>query len=311
MGIPKKRRLALVGAGGMLGSKIQAIMPGNFELFPLDYPRLDLTDGSSVVAAMEEVRPDVIINCAAYTNVDGAESEETAAFQVNGEGSARLAAEAGKYSATLVHVSTDFVFDGQKTSPYLEEDKPAPLSVYGRSKLQGEVAVIKSGLEKYFIVRTSWLYGPGGKNFVDTISRLAQEREELRIVADQRGTPTYTEDLAGALFNLLALEKRTHHGGYSYGVYHFSNQGECSWYEFACEIVSLLKKSGHPLKVERITPIATDDFPLPAKRPNYSVLCKQKYISATGVAIPSWHESLRRYLVNRKTEKNQTGMRIL
>ncbi len=300
MGFPEKRRLALVGAGGMLGRMIQALAPKDFAVYPLGHRRLDLTDHSSVAAAMEEVVPDVIINCAAYTNVDGAESDERTAFQVNGEGPALLASAARKYSATLVHISTDFVFDGKNSSPYLEEDKPGPLSVYGCSKLQGEIEVIKSGLEKYFIIRTSWLFGPGGKNFVETISRLAREREELRIVADQRGTPTYTEDLAGAIFNLLALEKRTHQGGCPYGLYHFSNQGACSWYEFACEIVSLLKKNGRPLKVKRIVPIATEDFPLPARRPAYSVLCKQKYISATGGDIPFWTESLRKYFLIQK-----------
>jgi dTDP-4-dehydrorhamnose reductase len=202
-----------------------------------------------------------------------------------------------------VHISTDYVFNGQKDSPYTEEDTPDPQSVYGRSKLLGEQEILKSGLERYFIIRTSWLYGQGGKNFVETIARLAREREELRIVADQMGSPTLTDDLARAIFNLLALEapyssRLTPHE--PYGLYHFADEGECSWYEFGEAIVAHLRMAGTPLKMERILPIATHEYPLPATRPAYSVFSKEKYRRVAGATVPHWRESLEVYFRNRK-----------
>jgi dTDP-4-dehydrorhamnose reductase len=302
----ERRRLVIVGAGGMLGQMIQEQTPNKFKKFPLKKAELDLTDQVSVFKVLREIKPDVIINCAAYTDVDGAETEEVEAFKVNGEGPAHLADFAHKNSAMLFHVSTDFVFDGKKRTPYLEEDSPHPLSVYGCSKLQGEQEILKSDLEKFFIIRTSWLYGPGGNNFVETIFRLAREREELRIVADQLGTPTYTEDLAKAVFTLLALADDGEKGEPQclknlFGLYHFSNQGECSWYEFALKIISLLRENGELLKVDRVLPIRTQGFPLPARRPSYSVLSKMKYQSVTKTKTPFWEDSLRKYLSGCKT----------
>jgi dTDP-4-dehydrorhamnose reductase len=186
-----------------------------------------------------------------------------------------------------VHISTDYVFDGRKGEPYREDDPPNPLSAYGRSKLAGEQAILKSGLESHFIIRTSWLYGPGGKNFVETIVRLAQEHEELRIVADQFGSPTFTLDLAQAIFRLLPTG--------AFGVYHFADEGCCSWHEFAEAIVARLAQSGGSVKVRRVVPIRTEDYPLPAPRPANSVFSKDRYRQVTGAAIPGWSESLGLY----------------
>jgi dTDP-4-dehydrorhamnose reductase len=229
--------------------------------------------------------------------VDGSEANEGEALQVNGAGPGYLAEAVADLGATLVHVSTDYVFPGDKSSPYREDDPTGPVSAYGRSKLAGEEAILSSGLTKYFIVRTSWLYGPGGKNFVETILRLAGEREELRIVADQFGSPTYTEDLAKAVFNLL--ESAKDHG--IYGTYHFSNDGSCSWHEFADRIVSLARSNNLPVKAERLLPIGTEDYPLPAKRPAYSVFSKLKYEKTTGESVPNWQDSLDKYFAIRQT----------
>ena len=291
-----KQHLALIGANGMLASAINKLAPEVYEIIPLDLPDFDITDHYLILNSLRKVRPDVIVNCAAYTNVDGCESEEELAKQTNGEGPGYVAYAAKEIGATLVHISTDFVFDGEKTKPYIEDDPVNPQSAYGRTKAFGEQAVLGSGLNKYFIVRTSWLFGPGGKNFVDTIIRLAKDREELRIVSDQAGTPTYIEDLARAIFSLLALNNPQSSSMPPYGTYHFSNEGMCTWYNFAKEIINQLKKQEVPLRVKKVVPIRTEEYPLPAKRPAYSVLSKEKIKAVTGQKIPSWKAALEKYL---------------
>jgi dTDP-4-dehydrorhamnose reductase len=287
--------LVIVGANGMLAQAVKNQAPDRYRICCFDLPEFDLTSRDQVLGRICEITPAVIVNCAAYTNVDGCETNEEAATAVNGLGPGYLAEAARKAGATLVHISTDYVFDGRQSEPYTEEDATNPLSAYGRSKLKGEQAILGSGLEQYFIIRTSWLYGPGGKNFVETIIRLAKEREELRIVADQVGSPTFTIDLARAVFNLLDI--RTHYRSRltPHGIYHFSNEGNCSWYEFGNEILVQLAESGVPVKVKRILPIGTDEYPLPAVRPAYSVFSKDKYRRATGATIPDWRESLAAY----------------
>lgn len=282
------KRIALVGSAGMLAFAFKKLLPESVDLLELDLPAFDLTDSEQVSRELGAFSPDVVVNCAAFTNVDGCESEEELATKVNGLGVGLLAEASRKLGAVFVHVSTDYVFSGDKTEPYCEEDTTGPRSAYGRSKLCGEQALIKSGLASYFIVRTSWLYGPGGNNFVETIRRLASEREQLKIVADQVGTPTFTPDLAGAILNLLATD--------AYGIYHFSNAGKCSWCDFANEIVRLLRVSGEQLLVKEILPIKTEEYPLPATRPAYSVFSKDKYVSVTGAKVPDWKEALSRYL---------------
>jgi len=292
------KRLALIGAKGMLASMVLETASANYEVIPFDLPEFDLTDAALVQKVIGELKPDVIVNCAAYTAVDACETQQELANKVNGEGPGYLASAAMAVGATLVHISTDYVFDGKQTRPYTEEDRPNPSSAYGRSKLLGEEAIRSSGLQEYFIVRTSWLYGPGGKNFVETVARLASERQELRIVADQFGTPTYTGDLAGAIFNLLVLVPDVH----PYGIYHFSDEGECSWHDFAVAIVEELKGRGENVIARAVVPIRTEEYPLPAPRPAYSVFSKEKYRRATGATVPLWRESLIRYFDRRTSE---------
>ena len=290
------QRLALIGANGMLARKVRELAPAGFAISNYDLPEFDLTDRAQVLAEMERLQPAVIVNCAAFTNVDGCETQEELATRVNGAGPGYLAAAAKAVGAILVHISTDYVFSGDKGTPYLESDPTAPISAYGRSKLAGEEAIAASGLERYFILRTSWLYGPGGKNFVETMLRLAAERDELRVVADQVGSPTYTGDLAQAIYRLLVVADRPD----VFGVYHLADLEECSWHGFAETIVTLAKEAGEPLRATRVTPIRTDEFPLPAPRPAYSVFSKEKYLTATGATLPHWQESLKKYLKERK-----------
>lgn len=291
-----RKKLALMGANGMLAGMVKQVAPSAYDITSFDLAELDITDREMVLSAMKNLRPHVIVNCAAYTNVDGCETNDELALRVNGSGPGYLAEAALETGSTLVHISTDYVFAGDKTEPYSESDPTGPISSYGRSKLEGEKAILDSGLSSFFIIRTSWLYGPGGKNFVETILRLAGEREELRIVSDQHGSPTYTEDLANAIFFLLETEEAQG----TYGIYHFSNTGSCSWYEFAEEIVRLARLNKLPVKVESIKPIRTEDYPLPAKRPYYSVFSKQKYEKITGRTIPEWRESLVKYFAVRQ-----------
>ena len=292
------QRLALIGANGMLARKVRELAPAGYVISNYDLPDFDLTNREQVEAEMTRLQPAVIINCAAFTNVDNCESQEELATRVNGVGPGYLATAAQAVKAVLVHISTDYVFAGDKGSPYLETDPPRPLSAYGRSKLTGEDAIVASGLTRYFILRTSWLYGPGGKNFVETMLRLAAERDELRVVADQTGSPTYTGDLAQAIYRLLAGRERSG----SYGLYHFSNLGETSWHGFAEEIIAQARQQGELLQATRVVPIATSDYPLPAPRPAYSVFSKEKYLAATGAVIPDWRESLALYLRERKSD---------
>ena len=306
-GRPGGGPVVLLGANGMLAQMVRAKAPYRTDLHCYDLPEFDLTDTTQTNRVLSGIKPDVIINCAAYTAVDTCEEHEDLANRVNAAGVAGLAAIARTLDTTLVHISTDYVFAGTHKHPYREEDPTGPLSAYGRSKLKGEQAIIASGLEKFYIIRTSWLYGPGGKNFVETILRLAAEREELQIVADQIGSPTYTEDLADAIFNLLGAAVGVQAlQSCPYGLYHFADEGQCSWYEFAKEIVSLATGTGLSLRVRRLLPIRTEDYPLPAPRPAYSVLDKSKYSLATGKIVPDWQSSLRKYFTVRN-RKNHMG----
>lgn len=289
------RQLLIVGSKGMLAKKVAEQAINDWSITGVDLPDFDMTNSEQVKSMVKELNPDLIINCAAFTNVDDCETQEDLACQVNGTAVGFLAEASLAVDACLVHVSTDYVFPGSGNKPLSEEDHVAPQSAYGRSKLLGEEALVASGLKKYFILRTSWLYGPGGNNFVETILRLAKERDQLGIVADQIGSPTYTGDLAAAIFNLIS-----HASPSNYGIYHFANDGACSWYDFAVAIVDQGRNQGEAIKVTQITPINTEDYPLPAKRPAYSVFTKEKYLRTTGMTIPSWQESLRQYFRERK-----------
>lgn len=285
--------LALVGARGMLAQAVRKEACAAYQVRCLSRPEFDVTDESAMSTVLAAIRPRVIVNCAAYTKVDGCESDGDTAFRVNGEGPGKLARVARDCGATLVHISTDYVFSGNADSPYRETDGTGPRSVYGRSKLAGEQAVAASGLENHFILRTSWLYGPGGGNFVETMVRLGREREQLRVVADQVGSPTFTCDLARAVLALLDLEGLDRET--PYGLYHFANGGSCSWHGFAEAILAEARAAGEPIRAQGVIPIGTADYPLPAPRPEYSVLCPDKYRRATGADVPHWRDSLAYY----------------
>lgn len=291
-------RMVLFGAKGMLARKVIELAPGGLEVHGYDLPELDITRCDQVRRCVQQWQPDIILNCAAYTAVDRCEAEEEAALAVNGEAVACLAKVAGELDALLVHLSTDYVFDGRGCVPYRESDPVAPQSAYGRSKLAGEEAILASGLKRHLIVRTSWLYGPGGKNFVDTILELAAVRDELRVVDDQVGCPTYTGDLAEALYRLIAAVLLGERSGRSdgFGRVHFSNAGSCTWHALACAAVAAARELGWKLVVDRIEPIPTEAYPLPAPRPAYSVMSKDRYALLTGCTVPTWQDGLLRFL---------------
>ncbi len=283
----------------MLAQSVRERAPPAFDVRGYTRTELDVTNPAQLADALLACAPEVIINCSAYTKVDDCETHEAEATLINGAGPGLLANIANDLDATLVHVSTDYVFDGSGQRPYRESDATNPQSAYGRSKLAGEQAIRGSGLERYFILRTSWLYGPGGRNFVATMLRLGGEREQLRVVADQRGTPTYTGDLADAMFRLLEAEQGesgSAHPGIEYGIYHVANEGECTWHEFAGAILDAAGNSGLDMKAREVVPIATDEYPVPAERPKYSVLSKDKLAEATGHRMPHWRDGLARYM---------------
>ncbi len=272
-------KVALIGADGMLGHAIEKVF-SDVEVMGFTIDLLDITDLDKTVRKIKEVRPDFLIHAAAFTNVDLCESEPENAYLVNGLGTRNVAMACGEINCPLLYISTDYVFDGTKGSPYNEWDEPNPVSVYGLSKLMGE-RFVSSLTNKYYIVRTSWLYGPYGKNFVDTIVRLLSEKESLKVVNDQHGSPTFTEDLAKKIRELL---------GKGYGTYHITNSGSCTWFDFAVAIASQkgIKKP--------ILPITSEEFNRPAKRPPYSVLANT-FLRLEGISeTRHWQEALQEYL---------------
>lgn len=287
--------ILVVGAKGMLGCEVVAVLndyPGktkfeSCQIHVVDLEEIDITKSASVKNCFDSTRPQLVINCAAYTDVDGCETDRAIALAVNGDGPGNLAQACRECNAKLVHISTDFVFDGKKDMPYLPDDPTGPLSVYGESKLAGETAV-RQNLEDHIIIRISWLFGKHGKNFVATIRRLARERESLEVVNDQVGSPTYAADLAQAIFHLVKVD--------AIGTFHFCNEGICSWYDFAIEIV---RQSNLPAKVR---PVGSDKFPRPASRPGWSVLDTAKYRQTTRRSIRPWQDALADYL--RDSEPN-------
>jgi len=285
--------ILVTGSNGQLGSELKKTgFTALDEVFYTDAAELDITDYSAVERFIQANEIDTIINCAAYTAVDRAEEEPALAAEINTGAVANLAKVAAKADALLIHISTDYVFDGTGNVPYTEKDKPCPVSVYGSTKLAGEKAILKSGC-LYMIIRTAWLYSVFGNNFVKTILRLADERPEIKVVADQSGTPTYAGDLARLLVTIMNNEERIEHEG----IYHFSNEGACSWYDFAKEIVEL---SG---KKSKIIPVTTAEYPTKTRRPAYSVLDKTKIKRTFGIEIPEWKEALARMLKAWKEEQ--------
>lgn len=278
--------ILVTGANGQLGSELKKIGFSPLdEVFFTDVAELDITDRKAVESYVSRNDIDTIVNCAAYTAVDRAEEEPEKAELINVKAVENLVEVASREGCLLVHVSTDYVFDGTASEPYTEKSPVNPQTVYGRTKLAGERAVKKSGCLA-IIIRTAWLYSEYGSNFVKTILRLAKEKGELNVVADQVGTPTYAADLASAIVHVLAddcVAEKT-------GVYHFSNEGVCSWYEFAQEIVRL---GGVKCNVNAVS---TADYPAKAHRPAYSVLDKTKIKQVFGVTVPEWKEALGRMM---------------
>jgi dTDP-4-dehydrorhamnose reductase len=274
-------RVAISGAAGMLGQDLMvAVRAAGHD--PVGFPRaeLDVTDAAAVTAALRYSRPDVVVNCAAWTNVDGAEEDEDGATAVNGAGAGNVARAAAAHAAWTIHISSDYVFDGAKRSPYVESDPVRPLSAYGRSKLAGEEAVALEAPGRHTIVRSSWLFGAGGPCFPATIRRLAAERDELKVVDDQVGCPTFTGHLAAALVE-IAVQRPV-------GIVHVAGGSACSWYEFAREIVAAAGVSCE------VRPCTTSEMPRPATRPTYSVLRSERGEQVP--SLPDWREGLAEYM---------------
>lgn len=280
----------ITGAGGMLGTDLhQALLAAGEDVLALRRSDLDVNDLESLKSFVRAAPPSIIVNCAAYTKVDLAESEETAAAQVNGAAVENLAGVSNALEALLVQISTDFVFDGTATEPYETDAPTAPLSAYGRTKLLGERAAAKA--DRHLIIRTSWLFGTRGPNFVEAIrNQIRKGTNPLRVVADQKGKPTYTPHLADAI---IRLAKAAHASAEARGVVHYADAGACSWFDFARAIV---EEEGSDVDV---VPVTTAEFPRPARRPAYSVLSTARYEALTGCRPASWREGLREYLRSR------------
>lgn len=271
-------RILLTGRNGQVGWELERCLARAGDLAAFDHQGLDLGDPESIRRLVRELRPDLIVNAAAYTAVDRAESEPELAFAVNATAPGVLAEEAKRLGALLIHYSTDYVFDGTKAGPYTEDDVPNPLGVYGRSKLAGEQAVQASGC-RHLILRTSWVYASRGRNFLLTMLKLGAERPELRVVDDQYGAPTWAHDIAAATGQLLADPPD--------GLFHLTAAGSTTWYGFACEI---MRQAGFKPVVRAIR---TEDYPVAARRPANSRLDTARLRLARGIALPAWEESLR------------------
>lgn len=292
--MPNQKNILLTGANGQLGYELQRSNPVDYIIFACDVGQLDITDLEKVREYINTNQIDLIINAAAYTAVDKAESDAELAYRVNETGAQNLAIVANELSIPLIHVSTDFVFSGQQGFPYTTDAEATPESVYGASKLAGEQQIINTMTEGYLIVRTSWLYSTHGNNFVKTMLRLMQEKSQLGIVADQTGTPTWAKTLADTIWALEAKQAQ--------GIYHCSDNGIASWYDFAVAIQQHAADEGLLQNKIPVKPIQTSDYPTPAKRPAYSVMDKSKTEEALGYSLPHWQKSLTNML---KELKNQ------
>lgn len=275
-------KVLITGARGMLAQDIIRVLQGSHQLTLTTRAELDIGSPSRTAELLALHAPECVINCAGYTNVDGCETDADRAYAANAEGVKNLALACKKTGAQLIHFSTDYVYDGACQRPYVEDDEPNPLSVYGKSKLAGE-RYIREILERHVIIRTEWLYGLHGKHFVGTILKLAQERDELEVVNDQTGSPTCAADLARAVEALLSVP--------ACGIYHVTNAGSCTWYDFACKILALTGSAA------RVRPISAHRLARPALRPASSVLDCLKFTRATGLVLRPWDQALAAYLL--------------
>lgn len=286
-------RVLICGAGGQVGHELMRLAPAWVEAIGLDSAALDITDEQAVRRSVETIRPELIINAAAYTAVDKAESDTQRAYAVNRDGVAWLAREAERLAIPLFHISTDYVFAGDADEPYLETDATGPTGVYGRSKLAGELE-LAANCSRHLILRTSWVFGGHGSNFVKTMLRLGRERDELSVVADQRGCPTSASSIALALWKLA--ERYRQQGGLVWGCYHFSGQPACSWHGFAEEIFRQAVASRILSHAPNIKAIATTQYPTPAKRPAWSVLDCGKLTRTYAIEPADWRGELHQVL---------------
>jgi dTDP-4-dehydrorhamnose reductase len=280
-------RILLIGTGGQVGHELQRTLAPLGDVRGVDFPDIDLADPRGLRALCREAKPGLIVNAAAYTAVDKAESEPALALAINGTAPGVLAREALRLGAVLVHYSTDYVFDGSKREPWREDDAPAPLNEYGRTKLEGDLAIARSGC-KHLIFRTTWVYGPRGGNFLLTMLRLAATRDELRIVADQRGAPTSSLFLAEATARAIRAIPRE---GVASGIYNLSASGETTWASFA-EAIFARAAGRSGFFAPRVVRIPSSEYPTPARRPAYSVLDTAKFAAAFGFAPTSWESQL-------------------
>ena len=282
-------KILITGANGLLGHELSSLLKDH-TLILLSHSQLDISDSESVNKQIDSSSPDIIINSAAYTQVDACETNYDLAFQSNAIGPKNLAIKCKKLGIPLIHISTDYVFEGneKKNSPLVENDKLGPKTVYGKTKLEGE-KMVQENCEKYFILRTAWLYGEG-KNFVKTMLSLSKKNKELKVVNDQIGSPTYAKDLAKAIKEII--EKKSD----KYGIYHVTNKGEVSWYEFAKKIFEIKN-----IEI-KVNPCTSEEFPRPAPRPHYSVLSNQKWIDAGFTPMRDYEEALNEYLNSLKDE---------
>ncbi len=304
--------ILLTGKNGQVGAELLRLLPQLGEVVAPGHDQLDLSNPTDICRTIREIRPQLIVNAAAYTAVDRAETDEKMAQAVNAEAPGLMAEEAKKVGAVLVHYSTDYVFDGTKKTPYEESDPVNPINVYGKTKFTGEQAIRNSGLA-HLIFRTAWVYATRGRNFLLTILRLATEREELRIVSDQIGAPTCASDVAATMAKILtSIRDRNDHGivfSEVSGTYHMSAGGQTTWYEFAKTILEKAEATSHipewfaaatkkrPLIARRLIPISTEEFGSPTQRPAYSILSNSRLIQTFGVALPDWHAQLQRCFV--------------
>ena len=285
-------KILLTGITGQVGQELQQTLPTLGEVIGVSRRELDLSQPEQIRKRIAEIAPDIIVNAAAYTAVDKAETESELAMAINARAPQAIAQAAQQIAATVLHISTDYVFDGTNHTPYEESDRTNPLGVYGKSKLLGEEGVREC--DRHIILRTAWVYGSRGHgNFVKTMLRLGAERSELKVVADQIGSPTWSYDIASAITQLVAKSVQD---SSIQGTYHFTNSGVASWYDLAIATFTEAQQLGFPLKVERVLPITTAEFPTPTQRPAYSVLSKSKLVAALGSYPPHWRESLKMML---------------
>lgn len=279
-------RVLITGGKGQLGIELKYLLENYYEVYAWDLEELDITQREKTINEIRSLDPDLVINCAAYTDVDGCEENADLAYKINAYGARNIAVACQEIGSIMVHISTDFVFDGNNDNPYIESDQANPLNIYGKSKLIGE-EFVSNLLDKYFIIRTAWLYGAHGDNFIHTMLRLANKKDLLTVVDDQIGSPTYTKDLALVIKKLIATKL--------YGLYHASNNGQCSWYEFAKKIFEYTNTN------VKVKPVTSKEFIRTATRPAYSVLKNYSLEENLNYKMRDWQEALKDYL-NSKNE---------